>query len=149
MLSEVDPEGRTANCANCGPVGIVGSGTHRGQKQWKCKEAKRAWAKSDRRADWYKAWQKDYYNRTGGASQHKAWIKQYGLTPENYQQMLDKQEGKCAICKEKCSTGQRLSVDHCHTTGRVRGLLCRNCNRAIGLLKENREAILRAAEYLE
>jgi len=56
----------------------------------------------------------------------------YGLRPGEYQMMLEKQDGRCAICGNKPVT-IRLAVDHDHQTGRVRGLLCRRCNRALGL----------------
>jgi 5-methylcytosine-specific restriction endonuclease McrA len=56
----------------------------------------------------------------------------YGLKPGEYQRMLDAQGGRCAICGNKPVT-IRLAVDHDHVTGRVRGLLCRRCNRALGL----------------
>jgi hypothetical protein len=72
----------------------------------------------------------------------------YGITPEEYDELLVSQNGVCAICGEECSTGRRLSVDHDHETGRVRGLLCSKCNYGIGHLKtvENLE---RAIDYLE
>ncbi len=148
ILTEVDPEDRTANCANCGAVRIVSAGWKNGKQQWTCKERKRALAKGERRQEWYKEWQKGYYRRTGGALQHANWIKQYGLTPEDYQALMEAQEGKCALCRKECSSGNRLSVDHNHDTGRVRGLLCRNCNRGIGLLQESPEILQRAVGYL-
>lgn len=149
VLSEVSSEERTATCANCGPVKIVSSGWKGNKQQWTCKERKRENAKSERRQEWYKDWQKDYYRRTGGAHQHANWIRQYGLTPEDYQLLMDQQDGKCAICRETCSSGNRLSVDHDHETNQVRGLLCRSCNRGLGLLKDNPLVLMRAWEYLK
>lgn len=80
----------------------------------------------------------------------------YGITPEQYEAMLTAQDGKCAICGEgepaaHGRTGRqfRLSVDHDHSTGRVRGLLCQKCNRAIGLMGDNTETLRRALDYLE
>jgi hypothetical protein len=72
----------------------------------------------------------------------------YGITLEDYKNILNKQNGKCAICGEP-SINKRFSVDHNHTTGKVRGLLCNNCNTGIGLLKENLEIIQRALLYLK
>jgi hypothetical protein len=59
----------------------------------------------------------------------------YGLTPEAYDSLLEKQGGKCAICKQE----KPLCVDHCHATGRVRGLLCRACNFAVGTFEKLKE----------
>jgi hypothetical protein len=73
----------------------------------------------------------------------------YGITLEEYVEMFDNQNGVCAICKKECKTKNSLSVDHDHTTGKVRGLLCNACNRAIGMLGDNADILRKAAEYLE
>jgi hypothetical protein len=74
----------------------------------------------------------------------------YGLTFKDYETMLFNQNGVCAICsKEPPNTHKkRLNVDHCHTTGKVRGLLCDACNRAIGLLKDSPDLLNKAISYL-
>lgn len=51
--------------------------------------------------------------------------------------------------KEECGNYSRLSVDHDHQTGKIRGLLCNNCNRAIGLLKDSSDILYKAAKYIE
>lgn len=80
-------------------------------------------------------------------------LKSYGLTMEEYDTMVEKQGGVCAICssppKGQGSRSRYLYVDHCHTTGVVRGLLCRNCNNAIGLLSDDTEILSAAIRYLE
>lgn len=68
----------------------------------------------------------------------------YGITPEQYQGMLQEQEGKCGIC---LNVG-KLNVDHCHETSKVRGLLCDNCNQALGKFKDDLNILERAANYL-
>lgn len=75
--------------------------------------------------------------------------KMFGITIDDFERMDAEQGGVCAIC-QKPPTGRQknLCVDHCHTTGRVRGLLCDKCNRAIGLLDENPDTINRAVSYL-
>lgn len=71
--------------------------------------------------------------------------KKYGITFEQYEVMYANQQGKCSIClKHK----DRLAVDHCHSTGVVRGLLCRVCNTAIGMLKDDPTLVERALDYL-
>lgn len=75
--------------------------------------------------------------------------RKYGIDFSEYSQMLDDQSGVCAICSEACVTNKRLSVDHCHTSGKVRGLLCNRCNRAIGLFGDSSRLLKIAANYLE
>lgn len=79
---------------------------------------------------------------------HAAWIKKnYGVTREQYQEMLSRQNGCCAICGNNPGKW-RLSIDHCHKTGAVRALLCRACNGGIGLLKDDTSLLTKAIEYL-
>jgi hypothetical protein len=70
----------------------------------------------------------------------------YGITEDDYNLMSAKQNNSCAICKQKSEIN--LSVDHCHKTGIVRGLLCRNCNLALGYLKDDTNRIESAMQYL-
>jgi len=83
----------------------------------------------------------------GQQSKFKAMRKErmYGITPEMEAALFIKQGGVCAICKSP----PPLTVDHCHKTGRIRGLLCGSCNRGIGLLKDNIDILLQAARYLK
>lgn len=69
----------------------------------------------------------------------------YGLTLPELDEMKESQDGKCAICLVE---PERSVVDHCHDTGKVRGILCDTCNRAIGLLKDDPEILISAARYL-
>lgn len=69
----------------------------------------------------------------------------YGLTEAEHDAMIASQRGLCAICL----AAPPAHVDHCHKTGRVRGVLCFNCNSAIGKLGDNPDAVRRAAAYLE
>lgn len=80
--------------------------------------------------------------------------KAFGIGLEEYDQMLEAQGGVCAICSQEETTVrqgrlQSLSVDHCHDTGKIRGLLCNSCNRALGKFKDSIEHLLAAAAYLE
>lgn len=70
----------------------------------------------------------------------------YGLTLEDYEFLLVSQRGRCTICGKP--DGDQLHVDHDHLTGRVRGLLCGNCNRAMGLFHEDAARFEAAGEYL-
>lgn len=67
-----------------------------------------------------------------------------------FQDMLDRQESKCAICKVANGEGRRkLCIDHCHKTGEIRGLLCHRCNRGLGLFADDAETMKNAVSYLE
>lgn len=68
---------------------------------------------------------------------------------DTYNKLFTQQGGVCAICRSpENGRYKHLSVDHCHDSGDIRGLLCNNCNRAIGLLKDNAELLKKAAEYV-
>lgn len=73
----------------------------------------------------------------------------FGITPAEYDQMLAAQGGVCAICGGGEWSTRRLAVDHCHKTGKVRGILCSHCNVTLGQMKENPQALRAAADYLE
>ena len=75
--------------------------------------------------------------------------RKYGIGEETFFRMLDEQDGRCAICREAELPGISTHVDHCHKTGAVRGLLCENCNRALGIMKDNPVRLRAAAAYLE
>lgn len=74
--------------------------------------------------------------------------KKYGITLEEYNLMLVKQNNKCAVCGD-FPIKQRLHVDHKHTTGKIRGLLCQSCNVSIGKMKEDPLLLRKLASYIE
>ena len=78
-------------------------------------------------------------------------MSRYGLTVDTYKAMLLKQENKCLLCsREFTDIGDtEPHIDHCHTTGIVRGILCHGCNTALGKLGDTEEAILKVLEYLQ
>lgn len=74
----------------------------------------------------------------------------FGITTEQFEQMKETQSGCCAICgKHQDVLTKTLCVDHCHSTGKIRGLLCNNCNSGIGFLKDNTTILKAAIKYLE
>ncbi len=89
------------------------------------------------------AYQRDFYLQ-----------QRYGITAEEFERVFDSQGRKCGICDTGIDTDQRtgkpkaLSVDHCHITGRVRGILCKKCNMALGLLGDSIESMERALNYM-
>lgn len=78
-----------------------------------------------------------------------AMMRAYGLTMADFDALLAKQDGVCAICRGVPNgPGKRFHVDHCHKSSKVRGLLCGKCNTAIGLLNDDPERAESAAAYL-
>ena len=94
-----------------------------------------------RKREWQAKWRVE--NPRGELAQR---IRKYGLTTEQYDELLVAQGGVCAVCAEPPARG-RLHVDHDHGTGRIRGLLCRRCNTGLYLL-ENEPLRLRALAHI-
>lgn len=99
-------------------------------------------------------------HRKAHGTPEKRWIRQlwrlYKITPEEYFNLLEKQDGVCAICKKPAlvdlekpyAPKGRLCVDHDHDTEKIRGLLCTTCNQGLGLLGDTIESIQIALDYL-
>lgn len=73
--------------------------------------------------------------------------RRFGITVEEFEAMLLAQNNLCKICKRE-SLEKRLAVDHCHTTGKVRGLLCTRCNLGIGYFQDDPNLLIEAVAYL-
>lgn len=78
----------------------------------------------------------------------RKFFKRYGLTETAYEELVAGSNGCCAICSTQNNNGKDLCIDHCHTTGKVRGLLCNKCNMALGLLSDRIDLLDKAKEYL-
>lgn len=97
------------------------------------------------------------WERTSRASRKEIYLKYtYGITLKDYEEMRIKQDSKCKICKQsevvldkKYGQLRDLSVDHCHTTGKIRGLLCTRCNTAIGSFRDDIDFLKSAIKYLK
>lgn len=93
------------------------------------------------------ALEKDYLGTR--LKQRKNNLKQmFGMSIEEYDEKLNKQDGVCKICGLECVSGKRLAVDHDHETGKIRDLLCSNCNGGLGKFQDNPELLIKAADYL-
>lgn len=91
------------------------------------------------------AWRKHYYaTREEQLAYHRK--RKYGITDAQFLDLIALQRGECAICNRKMNPPQ---VDHCHATKIIRGLLCGPCNRALGLMQDSSDQLMRAAEYLK
>lgn len=137
-------------------------------KQSICRECsnslKSQWRKKnpEKNRDYYRAWLKKDKNKHKNREKSNAWYKEnsersreyslkqkYDITLEQYNKMYTNQNGCCAICGEhQDSFSKALAVDHCHSTKEVRGLLCTNCNTALGSFKDNVSLLFKAVEYL-
>lgn len=107
-------------------------------KKWSKKNVERETAK---KARWY---------ANNSERQFDSTIKRkYGITAKEYYSMYKSQGGVCAICLSKSQGKRKLQVDHSHLTGSVRGLLCINCNTVLGRIKDDKEILQRAIEYLQ
>ena len=81
-------------------------------------------------------------------------LKKYNITVEDFNEMLIAQNNNCKLCLQPSNytlndKKRNLDIDHCHKTGKIRGLLCTSCNRALGLFKDDIEVLKRAIEYLK
>lgn len=99
--------------------------------------------------DVYRKAGKKHWNKLDDKKKHAKWLRRYNLKQEDYLNMFNNQNGCCKICNQKCISGMNLSVDHCHKTGTVRGLLCRKCNTALGMFNDNIEYFEEAIKYLK
>lgn len=132
----------------------------------KRREAKRRWRENNR--DYHRKYYAENRERIREQANKRAmanprpWhkrreivLRQYGLTLDDYNKLLQSQRGVCASCKkpEKLLSikGEpvALCVDHCHTTGAVRALLCSGCNAALGHAQEDPEILRSLAAYIE
>ena len=91
----------------------------------------------------------EWYREDPERAREKNLKTNYGLTVAKYEAILKSQGGKCKICSTtSCDTGRRFAVDHCHTSGKIRGLLCQNCNTALGGFKDRVRVMLKGMLYL-
>jgi hypothetical protein len=115
----------------------------------------------------YESWIKKEDNKKLNKETQKKWAKnnpdrcenarlkyRFGITLEDFKLLLDKQNNMCAICKITTEDYAKINkhkfhVDHCHTTGKVRGLLCNNCNVSLGGFKDSKDLLEAAIKYLD
>ncbi len=90
----------------------------------------------------------DWYDNNRDKAKNTILKRVYGIDFERYQELLATQKGRCAIC-ERPPKKRQLSVDHCHKTKKIRGLLCSDCNITLGNMRDNPKLLRAAAQYLE
>lgn len=93
---------------------------------------------------------KKYYAIHNKAARKVRLKREYNITPEEYENILQAQQNCCAICKKSQEQfSKKLHIDHCHTTGKVRGLLCNACNLCIGKAEDSITILQNAVDYLK
>ena len=157
--------GRTRRaCKKCHKPGAFKPKNLEGMKPYKCAVCGGTkhyahWRFYKERQKWYRhrrcvACVKKWNSRPGrkpGVYDRDYWRKyKYGITPEEYKILWGKQNGACAICRRSEGEGaiSKMCIDHCHDTGKIRGLLCGSCNMGIGGLQHNPELLKRGVKYL-
>ena len=158
-LMEAAPTWR--ECTKCFRVDLLENfPSHKQRRYGKARNCKTC--KSEAGKSWYKE------NRDKANQASRAWykensdsvrvknLKKFGITAEDYDRMLISQNGVCKICRlpetqvdRRTGGVRRLAVDHCHSTDKVRGLLCCGCNTGIGNLGDSAERLRAAADYVE
>jgi hypothetical protein len=117
----------------------------------KRREYQRKWYEDN--LDSHREYNREYRLRTRDRDRPKKKAgelrRQYGLTMEEYKQMLHEQGGGCAICGAVPPEDKWLHVDHCHESGAVRGLLCSPCNTSLGGFRDRADLLRKAATYIE
>lgn len=112
-------------------------------KSYRCKDC-------DREAR--RGWSERNPERSKQSSRERMLKHKYGIDLDDYDRLLTDQGGVCAICKcgpDSPRVAGSFAVDHCHITGGVRGLLCNQCNRAIGMMDDDMFIVATAADYLQ
>jgi len=86
----------------------------------------------------------------GKESERRRRMRRYGISEQTYKDLLEKQNNACAICSLSFKdTGRYIHIDHCHATGKVRGILCHHCNLLLGNAKDSIKTLSKAINYLE
>ena len=143
-------------CAKCKRNDLVAADFPAGEKRLLNGERQHSWCKKCQ-CETTKIWRSGNRERLRKYSRerhhtHREYLHQYGITKLDYDKMFEAQDGCCAICGSRDpgrKTSRYFCVDHDHITKKVRGLLCNNCNVALGRFKDNLEMLRRAVVYLE
>lgn len=119
-------------------------------RQPRCRECQQksnvAWREKNRERSRARAREWNRANPEAAAEHH--YKARYGITWAQYDAMFTQQGGLCAICRRECPSGNRLAVDHDHSTGQVRALLCTPCNQGLGRFHDDMGLMERAIQYL-
>ena len=102
-----------------------------------------------KRAECKRRWQENNKEKAKKAASDRKYKRRYGITKQQKDEMFEAQGFGCASCGTKEPTNNKFwHVDHCHSSGKVRGILCQRCNHALGLLDDDITKILALANYM-
>lgn len=140
--------GLNARCKDC--VKVVKQNYYKENKEKvKAKSSKWFQKNKEKHAIATKKWVEKNREKTKGYGKTYR-LKKFGLDFIEYTKMLDEQEQSCYICRTHATSFvNSLAVDHCHSSGKVRKLLCHPCNAGLGLFRDSPELLIKAAEYLK
>lgn len=150
-------------CTKCGetkPKKDFGPGDKKNEKSSQCRQCKKEYQRAYTAARRAEAQRDPEIAKTAKMKARAGRVAWYGITEEDYDQMLALQGGVCAGCGRPPKPGRRLDIDHKHQSGdkkrmpferasHVRGLLCHLCNRVLGILRDNPQTFKNLANYLE
>ncbi len=107
-------------------------------------------ANKERRNEITREYRKRHLEKLRAKDRERDRTRMYGITSVEYLKMAESQSGQCKICGTTELYGRtRLAIDHCHSTGRIRGLLCTKCNAGLGMFSDNIEKLTNAISYLK
>jgi predicted ATP-binding protein involved in virulence len=95
---------------------------------------------------WGKSWRNKNKERESNTRYLRTSLSRFGISLDEYNEMYERQNGVCVICGK--NKNRRLCIDHDHTTGKIRGLLCRECNMALGYVQDETTVLKNMIEYL-
>lgn len=132
--------------SRCKPCGIQYAKTWVEKNPEKARATQHTWQKTNakRKAITQKAW----YDKNPDKVLAALLVREYGMSLEQWDELMLKQGGVCAVCSKEDACHKRLAVDHDHKTGAIRGLLCGKCNKAVGLFQDSSENCFEAGKYL-
>lgn len=103
----------------------------------------------DKKQSYCKTCAQSHYRGLATTKHKQALLRKYGISPEVYDALNIAQNGLCKVCSRPQKSGRRLAVDHSHSTGKFRGLLCNHCNVALGLLNEDPAIMQALIKYVQ
>jgi len=119
------------------------------QKEWRKNNPEKVKAYNHRKRAYIQEYNATHKDRCNGYKRKYSLRKRYNLSELDYKALFDKQGGKCAICnRHESEFGRSLCVDHRHSDGVVRGLLCNDCNTTLGKMNDSIERLNSAIQYL-